>query len=157
MAPMIADSVRRAARGYRLGVRASSNTVWLLLALVVVGLIVARLSRSFGAVGIVVTIVLVILVVSLARAVWLGGPRPGGFGRQRATKNVTPHEPALPPGSEPSPGLAATRGPSVIVIDPPDGRELLADKLQALDRLRAEGLVTDQEYEAKRAQLIADF
>jgi hypothetical protein len=157
MAPMIADSVQLAGSGYRDGVRGSSNAIWLLVGLVVVGLIVARLSRSFGAVGIVVTIVLVILVVSLARALWLGGRRPGGFGRQNATKNVTPHEPALPPGAEPSPGLAATRGPSVIVIDPPDGSQLLADKLQALDRLRAEGLVTDQEYEAKRAQLIADF
>ena len=50
-----------------------------------------------------------------------------------------------------------TGRPSVVVIDQPDGSERLAAKLQALDALRADGLVTDDEYEAKRAQLIADF
>jgi hypothetical protein len=32
----------------------------------------------------------------------------------------------------------------------------LTARLEALERLRARGLVTDAEYEAKRAQLIAD-
>ena len=45
----------------------------------------------------------------------------------------------------------------MIVVDPPDDTERLESKLEALDRLRASGLVTDDEYEAKRAKLIADF
>jgi hypothetical protein len=45
----------------------------------------------------------------------------------------------------------------VIIVDTPDGTERLATRLQALDRLRADGLVTEEEYESKRAQLIADF
>jgi hypothetical protein len=48
-------------------------------------------------------------------------------------------------------------GPTVIVVEQPDGGHRLAAKLEALDRLRADGLVTDEEYEAKRAKLIADF
>ena len=73
------------------------------------------------------------------------------------TKNVTPHEPALPAGEFAPEVSAAPRAPSVIVVESPDGADLLGARLQALDRLRADGLVTDQEYEAKRAQLIADF
>ena len=46
---------------------------------------------------------------------------------------------------------------AVSVVDPQDDTGRLESKLEALDRLRASGMVTDEEYEAKRAQLIADF
>lgn len=140
--------------------RASSNAVWLVLGLVVVGLIVARMSRSLGPVSIIVMVLVVILLAALARSVFLASPQRSGLGPRRGPpKNVTPDEPALPPGAGavPTSGSRARPGADVIVIDPADGSDRLAAKLEALDRLRADGLVTDQEYEAKRAHLIADF
>jgi hypothetical protein len=46
----------------------------------------------------------------------------------------------------------------VVVIEPTGpGAETLEAKLLTLDRLRDDGRLTEAEYEAKRAQLIADF
>jgi hypothetical protein len=120
--------------------------------------IAARLSRSLGAFGLILTVFLVIVLVRLLRDVLQSRFRRSGDDHQPpATKNVTPQEGWLPPGVRPTGGSAATPAPSVIVVDPPDATEQLESKLEALDRLRASGLVTDDEYEAKRAKLIADF
>jgi hypothetical protein len=71
-----------------------------------------------------------------------------------ATKDVTPREPALTAGPI---AASAARAPEVIVVDPrPDEIERLESKLDGLDRMRRNGLITDEEYEAKRAQLIAE-
>lgn len=74
----------------------------------------------------------------------------------RTTKNVTPDEPRLPAGHGGAPAEGRS-GPEVIVVEaePPVGE--LEAKLQALERLRVNGLLTDAEYEAKRAQVIAEF
>lgn len=137
--------------------RRSSNALWLLLGLAVLALLVSRASRSLGAVGIILTVVLVIVVAAVVRELLRSRSRPTEPNPSRAaTKNVTPHEPALEPG-EPSHGSVAGPTPPVIIVTAPDGTERLADRLNALDRLRADGLVTDDEYEAKRAQLIGDF
>ena len=160
---MIADGARRAVvrrTRYRGRVRTSSTALWLLLGLAVVAVLVSRASRSMGSVGIILTIALVIVFLGLARELLRAHDRSDGSGfyRWRATtKNVTPHEPALPPGAGPSPSPDAAPAPSVIVVEPPDATDRLSARLQALDRLRADGLVTADEYEAKRAQLIADF
>ena len=119
-------------------------------------IVAARLSRSLGAVGLILTIVLVLILLKLARDLLRARSRPAGPDRQRATKNVTPQEGWLRPGDAPAPGPAPASAPPVIVVEPP-ATELLKAKLDALDRLRASGAVTDDEYEAKRAQLIADF
>lgn len=136
--------------------------MWLLLVVAMLAVVVARLSRSLGPVGLILTIVLVIFLVKLARDLLRARSRRSDDGRQRAaTKNVTPQEGWLPPGVQADPRSASesVRGPdpSVIVVEPQDGTQRLEAKLEALDRLRATGAVTDSEYEAKRAQLIADF
>ena len=121
-------------------------------------IIAARLSRSLGAFGLILTVFLVVVLVRLLRDLLQTRLRQSGDDRQRAaTKNVTPQEGWLPPAASPTVRPAATPAPSVIVVDPPDATERLESKLEALDRLRASGLVTDDEYEAKRAKLIADF
>jgi hypothetical protein len=136
----------------------SSNALWLLVVVGMLALVAARLSRSLGPVGLILTIVLVIFLLKLARDLLQARFHPTGPETQRAaTKNVTPREGWLKPGDAPVPGPAAAPTPSVIVVDPPDVTERLEAKLEALDRLRATGLVTDEEYEAKRAKLIADF
>ena len=120
--------------------------------------VAARLSRSLGAFGLILTVFLVIVVVRLLRDLLQARFRQSGDDRQpAATKNVTPQEGWLPPGATRTGASGSTPAPSVIVVDPPDDTERLESKLEALDRLRASGLVTDDEYEAKRAMLIADF
>ena len=138
--------------------RRPSNAIWLLLGLAVLAVLVSRLARGLGPAGIVLTFILVMVLIGLARELLRARSRPSGLDRWRAaTKNVTPHEPALPGDATPTPGSVEARGPSVIVVEPSDGTDRLGAKLEALDRLRADGLVSDDEYEAKRAQLIADF
>jgi hypothetical protein len=133
-------------------VTTSSNALWLLVVVGMLAVVAARLSRSLGPVGLILTIVLVIILLKLARDLLQARFRPTGPDRQRTTKNVTPQEGWLRPGDAPAPAPT----PSVIVVEPP-ATERLEAKLEALDRLRATGAVTDDEYEAKRAQLIADF
>jgi hypothetical protein len=132
---------------------------WLLLAVVLAAVLASRLGRALGPTAIVLAIVLVVVGAFLLRGL-VEVARARSVGRDAwrpMTKNVTPHEPALPPGAAPSRESTAVTGPSVIVVEPPNGTERLAAKLQALEGLRADGLVTDEEYEAKRASLIADF
>lgn len=163
---MIADGVgpaprtpaRRPESRYRDRVRRSSFGIWLLVAAVGGALVASRLGRALGPTGIVLTIVLVVLAVALLRSLLAARTQPSGPDPRRvAPKNVTPPEPALPPGSTPTATAPGATAPSIIVVEPPDVTEQLASKLEALDRLRADGLVTDDEYEAKRAQLIEDF
>lgn len=140
----------------------SSTAVWLLLVLAILAVVVGRLSRSLGPIGLIITVVLVIVLIRLARNLLqvLSGRR-GNDPQRAATKNVTPQEGWLPPGDQadarPASGSVRTPAPSVIVVEPQAGTERLEAKLEALDRLRATGAVTADEYEAKRAQLIADF
>jgi hypothetical protein len=138
-------------------VTTSSNALWLLVVVAMLAVVAARLSRSLGPVGLIVTIVLVIVLLKLARDLLQARFRTAGPDRQRATKNVTPREGWLKPGDAPAPGPAVGPPPSIILVEPQDGTERLEAKLEALDRLRATGAVTEAEYEAKRAQLIADF
>jgi hypothetical protein len=138
--------------------RVSSLAVWLLLAVAILAILLSRLSRSLGPLGIVASVILLIAVVGVAREYMRYRSRRSGLERSAAAvKNVTPHEPAISPGTTTSAGTPAAPAPSIVVIDPPDESERLASKLQALDRLRTEGLVTDEEYEEKRSRLIAEF
>lgn len=138
--------------------RTSFNT-WLLLAVVAGAVLASRLGRALGPAAIVLAIVLVVAGAFLLRGlVEVARARSAARDTWRpTTKNVTPHEPALSAGATSSAESVAVSGPSVIVVEPPDTTDRLASKLKALDRLRADGLVTDEEYEAKRASLIADF
>ncbi len=151
------DSATSPSTGYRERMRTSSTAIWLLLGIAVLALLVSRLGRTLGPAGIVATVVVVIVIAGVARELQRYRSRQRGPDRSTTTKNVTPHEPALPPGPTASRDSAAAPDRPVIVIEPSDGSERLAAKLQALDRLRTDGLVTDEEYEAKRSRLIADF
>ena len=135
----------------------SSNALWLLVVVGMLALVAARLSRSLGPIGLILTIVLVIVLIRLTRDLLQLRSRQAVDDRQRATKDVTPQEGRLAPGAASSRASGGSPAPSVIVVEASDGTERLEAKLEALDRLRATGLVTDDEYEAKRAQLIADF
>ena len=140
--------------------RRTWNRAWLVVALVIVGLAVAREARSFGIFGMLAPIVAVVVVVFIVGAVaptWMRSSRPSAA--PPAPRAVTPREPAIQAGSS----IAPRPGPAPVVIiepatDPGDmpGVDLEA-KLATLDRLRGEGRLTDAEYEAKRAQLIVDF
>ena len=71
-------------------------------------------------------------------------------------RDVTPREPAIASGSSitPRPDPAP-----VVIVEPAPGIaiETLEAKLATLDRLHDDGRLSDAEYEAKRAQLIADY
>jgi hypothetical protein len=132
------------------------NRAWLVIALIVVGLAVAREARTFGLVGMLGPVIAVIAVLLIVRAVapsWIRPSRPSAA--PRGPRDVTPPEPLLRPSSTIAPRPAQA---PVIVIDPAiDTVETLESKLATLDRLHDESRLTDAEYEAKRAQLIADF
>jgi hypothetical protein len=139
-------------------VRRYPSGIWFLIGIGFVAFLVSRMTRSMGPAGIIITIALVIVLFGIARDLLrtragTGAPDPW----TAATKNVTPHEPALPPGLAPRRDPASDPAPPVVIVEPPDATEALQAKLRALDRLRADGLVTEAEYEAKRARLIADF
>ena len=132
--------------------------MWLLIVLAMLAVVVLRLSRALGPAGLILTIVLIVLLIRLARDLLRFRFGPKAPERQAAvTKDVTPREGWLRPGAAPTPVSAKPPAPSVIVVERSAVTETLESKLQALDGLRATGLVTDDEYEAKRAQLIADF
>ena len=82
----------------------SSNALWLLVVVGMLAVVAARLSRSLGPVGLILTIVLVIVLLKLARDLLQARFRTAGPDRQRATKNVTPQEGWLQPGDAPAPG-----------------------------------------------------
>jgi hypothetical protein len=163
MGPMIARTTATPAAAYRVGneqkavkpvSRRTWNRAWLAVALTVVGLAVAREARSFGAVGLLapILIVVVVIIVGAIAPAWLRPWRPAA--PPPAPRDVTPREPAV--GSSSTIAPRPTPAP-VVVIEPARGGETLEAKLATLDRLRADGRLTDAEYEAKRAQLIADF
>ena len=111
--------------------------------LAVAAMIVLSLAlRMSGARIIAIVAVLVLAAVIVAGPI-LASLNARRTSAPRVTKNVTPLEPAI--------------SPPVIVVEPPRSEiEDLESKLQALDRLRTTGLVTEAEYETKRKQLIAD-
>jgi hypothetical protein len=138
----------------------SWNRAWLVIALIVVGLAVAREARTFGLFGILGPVIAVVAVLLIVRAVapnWLRPSRPSDRPPvpRDVVRDVTPREPAVTPGST----ISSRPTPAqVVVIEPAaDAGETLETKLATLDRLRQDGRLTDVEYEAKRAQLIADF
>lgn len=142
--------------------RRSWNVAWLVVLLAIVGVVVIRYARSFGPLGIIVPIILVAVVVAVMR-----GAGPTWLYRSRSAapppvpRNVTPPEPMLSTRATIGPRPAQT---PVVVIDTAarsgatrEAGETLEAKLATLDRLREEGRLTSAEFEAKRAQLIADF
>lgn len=141
--------------------RRTWNVAWLVVALVVVGLVAARYARAFGLLGILGSmLVAVVVVLAILRAVgptWVSSSRPAA--PPPDPRNVTPREPPIQTSS--SSRSTITRRPStspVVVIESAEpAAETLEAKLVTLDRLRDDGRLTDAEYEAKRAQLIADF
>jgi hypothetical protein len=161
---MIARTTPGPAAAYRVGherntvkpvSRRTWNRAWLAVALIVVGLAVARVARSFGPVGMLAPILMVVLVIVIVATIapaWLRPWRPPA--QPPAPRDVTPHEPAVGPSSTIAP---RPRSAPVVVIEHAAGDETLEAKLATLDRLRADGRLNDAEYEAKRAQLIADF
>ena len=143
--------------------RRTWNVAWLVVALVLAGLVAARYARVFGLLGILASVLIVVVVLlAIVRAIgptWFTGSRPAAPPPE--PRNVTPPEPPVSTRSASS--LGSTIGPRqasrpVVVIDPTGAAaETLEAKLLTLDRLREDGRLTDAEYEAKRAQLIADF
>lgn len=134
----------------------SWNRAWLVVALIVIGLAIAREARTFGIFGLLGPVIAVVVVLIIVRAVapaWIRPSRPSAT--QRGPRDVTPPEPVVTPSSTIAPRPAPV---PVIVIDPAaEVVETLESKLATLDRLHDDGRLTDAEYEAKRAQLIADF
>jgi hypothetical protein len=134
------------------------NRAWLVVALIVVGLAMAREARSFGFLGVVGPVVAFVLVLVIVRAVapgWMVSSRRRS-GPTPAPRDVTPREPAISAGSS----IAPRPSPApVVILDaaPDQAIATLEAKLATLDRLHDDGRLTDAEYEAKRAQLIADY
>jgi hypothetical protein len=132
---------------------------WLVVALVVVGLVAARYARAFGLLGIVGSmLVAVVVVLAILRAVgpsWIISSRPTA--PPPDARNVTPPEPPIPTSSRSTIAPRPSTSPVVVIEPAGPAAETLEAKLIALDRLRDDGRLTDAEYEAKRAQLIADF
>jgi hypothetical protein len=162
---MIARTTAIPAAAYRVGHERSAvpavsrrtwNSAWLLLAIVVIGLVATRYARSFGLLGIIAPVVVLVLVLAILRAVgpsWIARSRPPDLPPD--PRNVTPTEPQGSTGS--TIGPRATPQPVVVIEPAPGGDKTLEAKLATLDRLRDDGRLTDVEYEAKRAQLISDF
>lgn len=139
--------------------RNSWNGVWLVVGLLAAVLVLSRIGRSAGPIGLIVVVAIAIIAFNAMRAYSASSRRGGIEGWRAPSKNVTPVEPAIdaPAVPAPEPAIARRSEPQVIVVERAEPLDSLEAKLQALDRLRANGLVTDDEYEAKRAQLIADF
>jgi len=137
--------------------RTSSNGAWLAIGLLVVLFLVGGLARSGDTAALIVIVVITIIAINALRS-YHSAPRPGGVpGWQSPLKNVTPVDPAVaPPADSDAVAEAGRAEPTVIVVEP-EPIEGLEARLQALDRLKANGVITHAEYEAKRARLIADF
>ena len=141
------------------------NSGWLLLTAIVMLLIASRLLRSGSPVGLVLTLGVVLLTVAAVRS--LSANRPDGPLHWRivtrtasprwrpAPRDVTPREERL---AEPDAAtIEPPARPAVVVVEPAAPIDDLEQRLTVLDRLRANGTITDAEYEAKRARLIAEF
>jgi hypothetical protein len=125
--------------------------IWSVAVTVIVLLVASRLGRPFGAAGIVVSVVLAMLTFQVLqllgrRAAATPAPAP-------APRDVTPPEPAVAAPIAARPGTP----PTVIVMEPTRSADELGARLAALDRLRADGQLSEHEYEAKRATLIAEL
>jgi hypothetical protein len=131
-------------------VRSPTRTFWLLLFVFVIGTTIAL--RVLRVPGLAAVVIIGFVLLWIAGAM-LAGAKSSRDAERRPPKNVTPVEPAITAGPIGRPN----RSSDVIVVEPHHGTEQLQAKLESLERLRADGLVTDAEYEAKRAQLIADF
>jgi hypothetical protein len=160
---MIARTTASPTAAYRVGdgyggVQAVTRRTWigagLLVTLVVVAYVAIRFVRALGPLGIVapIVVVLVFLWVLHDFGLWRLPSRPSG--PSLGPRNVTP-----PEASNPARPSSARRPPSppVVILEPAPAAETLKTKLATLDQLRDDGRLTDAEYEAKRAQLIADF
>jgi hypothetical protein len=160
---MIARTTARPAAAYRVGdgygaLQAVTRRTWigggLLVTLVVVAIVAIRFVRSFGPLGIVAPIVVVAVFLWVLHdfGLWSFHSRPSA--PSLGPRNVTPPGASIPNGPPITP-----RPPShpIVVVEPAPEGETLETKLATLDRLRDDGRLTDAEYEAKRAQLIADF
>jgi hypothetical protein len=141
--------------------RRTWNVAWLVVALVIAGLVAARYARVFGLLGILASVLVVVVVVlAILRAIgpaWVIPSRPPV--PPPDPRNVTPPEPPITTSSRSSSTIGPRpTSPHVVVIEPTGpAAETLEAKLHTLDRLRDDGRLTEAEYEAKRAQLIADF
>jgi hypothetical protein len=135
--------------------------LWLIIIAVVVLIVANRVGRSFGPIGLLLPLIVTIVAFWMLRTINGRATRRIRVDRWRpAQKDVTPREPAIAPREPSAPSLVARpqNPPPVIVVDPSDRTvDGLETRLQALDHLRAQGLLTEQEYEAKRASLIAEF
>src|SRR6266404_4252432 len=145
--------------------RRTWNAAWLVVVLIIAALVAARYARVFGLLGILASVLIaVVVILAILRAIgptWVFPSRPPV--PPPDPRNVTPPEPPISTRSGSSSGSSSTIGPRpasqpVVVIEPTGpAAETLEAKLLTLDRLREDGRLTDAEYEAKRAQLIADF
>jgi hypothetical protein len=135
-------------------VRSPLAGLWIVIGAVIVVLAISRLGRSIGPAGALLVIALVVFVLNAGLRLSAAN-RDGRLDRfRRPTRNVTPREEALPPGLS----ARSSHEPTVVVVEAPERPiDDLTARLQALDRLKANGLVTESEYESKRAQIIADF
>ncbi len=126
--------------------------------LVLIAVAVAVGSRAFrlgGPGGALFAIFVVFMVISMIRG-WSRRSTPGVARWRPAPRDVTPREERLVPPDEGRIASAAQR--PIVVVEP--GSQSIEDvehRLESLDRLRRNGLLTDAEYEAKRAQVIAEF
>jgi len=163
MARMIARTTGCPAAAYRVGngygaLQAVTRRTWigggLLVTAVVVAYVAIRFVRSLGPIGILAPIVVVAVFLWVLHdfGLWRMPSRPSA--PSLGPRNVTPPEASIPKGPPTTP-----RPPShpIVVVEPAPAAETLETKLATLDRLRDDGRLTDAEYEAKRAQLIADF
>lgn len=134
--------------------RTPTNVPWLAIGLFVILFVVGVVARSGDAAAIIVTVAITLITVNALRS-WHRAPRPGGKpGWRPPMRNVTPVDPRLGGAGETG---RAEGSPTVVVVEPEVRLDALEAKLQVLDRLRANGLVSEAEYEAKRARLIAEF
>lgn len=127
---------------------------WLLFLVLLVGstLVVRAVRMPWLGAAVVIGLAVLWIVWTVAAA-RRSSPAPW----LRTTKDVTPDEPRLPAGDGHVPAAEGRSGSEVIVVEagPPVGE--LEAKLRAIEGLRANGLLTEAEYEAKRAQLIAEY
>lgn len=137
--------------------RTPTNVPWLAIGLFVILFVVGVVARSGDAAAIIVTVAITLITVNALRS-WHRAPRPGGKpGWRPPMRNVTPVDPRLGQPAGTGETGRAEGSPTVVVVEPEVRLDALEAKLQVLDRLRANGLVSEAEYEAKRARLIAEF